>query len=79
MINRVYDLFKSSFRESLIEEQTKDFIADYLSQLRFWFKSDYYKHEQEVRIILDKPKKQIEYIYLLKIVKKALFYPLKSV
>lgn len=61
MINRVYDLFKSSFRGNLIEEQTKDCIADYLSQLRFWFKSDYFKHEQEVRMIIDKPKQVIEY------------------
>ena len=60
MIEKVYGLFREVTEDSITKKQTVDFIEDYLDKLRFWFKSDFFKHEQEVRAIIDLPTKHLE-------------------
>ena len=56
LIERPYKLYENSSKGEAEKEELRRFIADYLGTLRFYFKSDYFKHEQEVRAIITIPK-----------------------
>lgn len=59
LIERPYVLYESSSKSEAEKEALRSFIADYLGTLRFYFKSEYFKHEQEVRAIIMLPKEEL--------------------
>ncbi len=60
LIKYTYEKYTSSQKDSTEKTAVRNFISGFLATLRFYFKSEYFKHEQEVRAVITLPKKEIE-------------------
>lgn len=60
LIEVAYDQYNKSPKRQAEIDIVRRFISDSLGELRFYFKSDYFKHEQEVRAIITLPDKEFE-------------------